>query len=169
MERAESRPYLAAPARAVAAWVGSLPPPVILGLTLAACLALAALARLLGSSAWLWVTLAGGGFLVAYGRFGTRGVLLVGAALAGSGVGILFEGVAGWDGAYLLSVGGALAVADSLDPPPGHIVLVAGAVLGAIGLFLGLASEGVAKAVLLACVLAAAAAMYLALDGRRSR
>jgi len=138
-------------------------------LTLAACLALAALARLLGSSGWLWVTLAGGGFLVAYGRFGTRGVLLVGAALAGSGVGILFEGVAGWDGAYLLSVGGALAVADSLDPPPGHIVLVAGAVLGAIGLFLGLASEGVAKAVLLACVLAAAAAMYLALDGRRSR
>ncbi len=167
MESAGSRPSLTAPARTVAAWVGSLPPAVLVGLTLAACLGLAALARLLGSSAWLWVTLAGGGFLVAYGRFGTRGVLLVGAALAGSGVGILFEGVAGWDGAYLLSVGGALAVADSLDPPPGHLVLVTGAVLAAIGLIIGMASRGPTQAIVVACLMAAAMAIFIALDGRR--
>jgi len=153
----------------VAGWVASLPPPVLVGLTLAACLALAALARLLGSSAWLWVTLAGGGFLIAYGRYGTRGVLLVGAALAGSGIGILFEGVAGWDGAYLLSVGGALAVADSLDPPPGHLVLVTGAVLGAIGLVIGLGSQGTTKAIVLACTMAAVAALFIALDSRANR
>lgn len=169
MEGTGTRPSLSSSARKVTGWVGSLPPAVLVGLTLAACLALAALARLLGSSAWLWVTLAGGGFLVAHGRYGTRGVLLVGAALAGSGVGILFEGVAGWDGAYLLSVGGALAVADSLDPPPGHVVLVTGGVLGAIGLVLGLASQGTAKAVVLASVMAAVAALVIALDSRDRR
>ncbi len=169
METKPRQRSLAAPARAVAARVGSLPPLVLVVLTLAACLALAALARLLGSSSWLWVTLAGGGFLIAYGRFGTRGVLLVGAALAGSGVGILFEGVASWDGAYLLSVGGALAVADSLDPPPGHVVLVAGVVLAAIGLVVGLAAEGPTKAVVLACLIAGAVALLVASDSRLRR
>ncbi len=160
MERAAGSPTLPALPRALALWAAALPPSALAALTLVACLALAVLARLLGSSAWLWVTLAGGAFLVAYGRFGTRAVLLLGAALAGSGVGILFEAVAGWDGAFLLSLGAALCMADALDPPPGHVVLVAGGVLAAIGLGVGLAASDLATGMLLAAVAAAGLAVF---------
>ncbi len=165
VEREARTPALAGPARELARRVGGLPPAALIALTLAACLCLALLARLLGSSAWLWATLAGGAFLVAYGRFGTRAVLLLGAALAGSGVGILFEAVAGWDGAYLLSLGAALCMADALDPPPAHVALVVGGALALIGLVVGLAAADLITAVLLAAIAAAGVALFATGDG----
>ena len=157
MERSSTLPALPDMAHELARRVGSLPPLALIALTLAACLGLAALARLLGSSAWLWATLAGGAFLVAYGRLGARGALLLGAALAGSGVGILFEAVAGWDGAYLLSLGAALAMADALDPSPAHLPLVVGGALALIGLAVGLAAADLVTALLLGAVTAGVA------------
>lgn|GEM_PF-3266593 len=163
MERISGLAALPDLARELARRVGGLPPVALVGLTLAACLVLAAVARLIGSSAWLWATLAGGAFLVGYGRIGQRGVLLLGAALASSGVGILFEAVAGWDGAYLLSLGAALAMADALDPAPAHLALVVGGALALIGLVVGLAAADVVTGLLVAA-LCAAAAFYVARD-----
>lgn len=165
VERTARNSALPGLARELARRVGGLPPAALIALTLAACLGLAVLARLLGSSAWLWATLAGGAFLVAYGRFGTRGVLLLGAALAGSGVGILFEAVAGWDGAYLLSLGAALCMADALDPPPAHLALVVGGALALIGLVVGLAAADLVTAVLLGAIAAAGVALFVAREG----
>ncbi|HZW27446.1 MAG TPA: hypothetical protein VFF08_03270 [Trueperaceae bacterium] len=162
MESAARPPAPADLARELARRVGGLPPLALITLTLAACLGLAALARLLGSSAWLWATLAGGAFLVAYGRFGTRGVLLLGAALAGSGVGILFEAAAGWDGAYLMSLGAALCMADALDPPPAHLALVVGGALALIGLAVAVAASDLVTVLLLGALAAAGIAYLLA-------
>ena len=161
-------PVLPALPRRLARWVGGLPPVALIGLTLAVCLGLAAVARLLGSSAWLWALLAGGAFLVAYGRYGSRPVLLLGAALTGSGVGILLEAVAGWDGAYLMSVGAALGMADALDPTPAHLPLVVGGALGVIGLAVGLAAADLVTAMLLGGLAAAAVALFAPRPGKRA-
>src|SRR5690606_29750382 len=59
VETARRPSVLPALPRRLARWVGGLPPVALIGLTLAVCLGLAAVARLLGSSAWLWALLAG--------------------------------------------------------------------------------------------------------------
>lgn len=116
---------------------------------------LAVLARLIGSSAWLWTGLLGAGLLVAHARLGTRAFLIVGALLVGSGVGILFEATLGWEGAYLMSVGAGLVTAEGVDTRPGRYALLIGGLLACLGLVLAVAAAGTAALVGL-CLAAAA-------------
>lgn len=115
---------------------------------------LAVLARLIGSSAWLWTGLLGAGLLVAYARLGTRAFLIVGALLVGSGVGILFEATLGWEGAYLMSVGAGLVAAEGIDTRPGRYALLIGGLLAGLGLVLAVTAAGTGAVVGL-CLLAA--------------
>ena len=116
---------------------------------------LTVLARLIGSSAWLWTGLLGAGLLVAYARLATRAFLIGGALLVGSGVGILFEATLGWEGAYLMSVGAGLVTAEGIDTRPGRYALLIGGLLASLGLVLAVAAAGTAALVGL-CLLAAA-------------
>lgn len=114
----------------------------------------AVFARLIGSSAWLWTGLVGTVLLVAYARLGTRAFLIAGAFLVGSGVGILFEATFGWEGAYLMSVGTGLVVAEGIDTRPGRYALLIGGLLACLGLVLAVAASGTASLVGL-CLVAA--------------
>lgn len=117
--------------------------------------ALAFLARLIGSSTWLWTGLLGAGLLVAYARLGTRAFLIVGALLVGSGVGILFEATFGWEGAYLMSVGAGLVTAEGIDTRPGRYALLIGGLLAGLGVVLAVAAAGTTAFIGL-CLVAAA-------------
>lgn len=133
----------------------------VVALAVAVVIVLVAVADLIGSSAWLWTGLVGTGFLVAYGRLGTRTFLLVGAVLVGSGVGILFEATLGWDGAYLMSVGAALVTAEGVETRRGRYALIVGAALAALGLVLAVGSAGVPASAGL-CLVAAVLGAVLA-------
>lgn len=120
---------------------------------------LAVFARLIGSSAWLWTGLVGTALLVAFSLLGTRAFLIAGAFLVGSGVGILFEATFGWEGAYLMSVGAGLVVAEGLDSRPGRYALLVGSLLACLGLVLAVAAAGTASLVGLCLVAAAVGAV----------
>jgi len=117
-------------------------------------------ARLLGSSAFLWVGLAGVPFLLGYARLGTRGFLLLGSILVGSGVGILFEANLAFDGAYLTSVGAALAVAEAMAPTTARLALLLGIFLAVIGVGMGLYAAGTASIVAFICLALAAGLLF---------
>lgn len=118
-------------------------------------------ARALGSVAFLWVTLAGTPFLLGYARLGTRGFLLIGAVLVGSGIGILFEANLAWEGAYLTSVGAALATAEALEPTRGRLALLIGAILAGLGVVLGVAAAGTPTVSAFVVVALVGCAVYL--------
>lgn len=130
-------------------------------------LVLIAFARLLGSSAFLWVALVGAPFLLGYARLGTRAFLLLGALLVGSGIGILFEANLAWDGAYLTSVGAALAAAEALSPTPARLALLIGIILAAIGVGMGLVAAGTGPLIAFVALLLLATALLLRRGQRR--
>jgi len=146
-----------------------LPATAWLAVAVVVLLALIVLARALGSAAFLWVALAGIPFLLGYARLDTRGFLLIGAVLVGSGIGILFEANLAWEGAYLTSVGAALAAAEALEPTPQRLALLVGVVLAALGVVLGVAAAGTASVIAFALVVVAACALYLRQARRRAR
>lgn len=135
--------------------------PARLTVAVIVLLTLIVLARTLGSAAFLWVALTGVPFLLGYARLETRGFLLIGAILVGSGIGILFEANLAWEGAYLTSVGAALATAEALEPTPGRLALLIGAILAGLGVALGVAAAGTTSVVSLAAVTLIAGAWYL--------
>src|SRR5690606_33188119 len=124
-------------------------------------------ARLLGSAAFLWVALVGAPFLLGYARLGTRAFLLLGALLVGSGIGILFEANLAWDGAYLTSVGAALAAAEALSPTPARLALLIGIILAAIGVGMGLVAAGTGPLIAFVALLLLATALFLRRGQRR--
>lgn len=126
-------------------------------------------ARLLGSAAFLWVALAGAPFLLGYARLGTRGFLLIGAALVGSGIGILFEANLAWDGAYLASVGAALAAAEGIHPTANRVALILGAILAGLGVMLGVVAAGGQMVVAFALVAVLAGLLYWRARRERER
>jgi len=130
-------------------------------------LLLAMVARLLGSSAWLWVGLMGALFLGLYARLGGFAFLALGAFLTASGVGILLEAIFNWSGAYLTSVGTGIAMLELFAPKPSRWALWVGGALAVLGLLLGIYSAQ-GRGLLLLCLLAAGAAAYLA-SARRYR
>lgn len=138
-----------------------------LALVAIAILLLIIFARLLGSSAFLWVGLAGLPFLLGYARLATRGFLLLGAVLVGSSVGILFEANLAWDGAYLASVGAALAATEALAPTDARLTLLLGVILTGLGVGLGLFATGGAPLIVFVC-LALATGVLIFLRRRRA-
>ena len=126
-------------------------------------------ARLLGSAAFLWVALTGAPFLLGYARLETRGFLLIGAVLVGSGVGILFEANLAWEGAYLASVGAALAAAEGIHPTPGRLALLLGAILAGLGVLLGVAAAGPGPLVAFALLALLGGLVYLRTRHERER
>lgn len=126
-------------------------------------------ARVLGSAAFLWVALAGVPFLLGYARLGTRGFLLIGAVLVGSGTGILFEADLALEGAYLASVGAALATAEGLHPTKGRLALLIGGILAGLGVVLGVVDAGTTAVVATAFVVVLGCLLYLRALRQRQR
>ncbi len=115
-----------------------------------------------GSSGWLWVTLAGVFFLSLHARLGTYPFLVVGAMLAGAGIGTLLEVTWRWSGAFLLSIGSASVTVEALAPRPGRWALAIGVGLLALGTVVGLVDagrDGLYAALLAAAILGAGAAL----------
>ncbi len=130
---------------------------VLVGLLLAA--------DLLNSYAWLWVGLAGAVGIFAHARYDSYALLVAGAFLTGSAVGILLEATFNFTGAYLTSVGTAVAMVEFVSPRQGRLALWIGAAAITLGVALGLAEAG-DKAWWLACLVAACGGAYLALRKR---
>lgn len=90
-------------------------------------------ARLTGQTGWAWAALAAVGFLAAYARTGSYGLLVVGGTLTGVAVGLLF-GNWGWPGAFPLSVGSGLLAVNGVEPRRGDAAVpLLGALLVASG------------------------------------
>lgn len=139
--------------------IDQLKRPVAVVVTLVALLLAA---DLLNSYAWLWVGLFGAVGIFAHTRYDSYALLVVGAFLTGSGVGILLEAIFNFTGTYLTSVGAALAMVEFVSPRPARIALWLGAAAIAMGVALGLAEAGT-RGWLALCLLAAAVGAYLAL------
>lgn len=120
-----------------------------------------------GSAAWLWVTLAGVFFLALHARLDTYPFLVVGALLAGAGIGTLLEVTWRWNGAFLLSIGAATLTVEALAPRPGRWAFAIGIGLLALGTVVGLVDagrDGLYALLLVAAILGAGAAL-----GRKAR
>lgn len=124
--------------------------------------ALLVAADLINSYAWLWVGLLGAVGIFLHARFASRALLVVGAFLTGSGVGILLEATLNFTGAYLSSVGAAVAMVEFVDPRPGRLVLWIGLSIALFGIGMGLVEAG-NRGLLTLCLLAAGVGAYLAL------
>lgn|SRR5690606_8607813 len=124
-------------------------------------------AYLVGSAGWLWVTLAGVFFLALHGRLDTYPFLVVGALLAGAGIGTLLEVTWRWSGAFLSSIGAAALTVEALAPRPGRWAFSIGIGLLVLGTVVGLADagrQGLHALLLTAAIFGAGAAL-----GRRAR
>lgn len=143
---------------AEATLVEQLKRPLLVILTLVVLLVFA---DLINSYAWLWVGLFGAVGIFAHARYDSYALLIVGAFLTGSGVGILLEASFSFTGTYLTSVGAALAMVEFVAPRPSRMALWLGAAAIAMGVGLGLAEAG-SRGWLALCLLAAAAGAYLA-------
>lgn len=122
-------------------------------------------ADLLNSYAWLWVGLAGAVGIFLHARYDSYALLVAGAFLTGSAVGILLEATFNFTGAYLTSAGTAIAMTEFVAPRQGRLTLWLGAAAVALGVALGLAEAG-ERAWWLACLIAACGGAYLALRRR---
>ncbi|MFO7545806.1 MAG: hypothetical protein R6W77_09955 [Trueperaceae bacterium] len=99
-------------------------------------------AYVVGSAGWLWVTLAGVFFLVLHARLDTYPFLVVGALLAGAGIGTLLEVTWRWSGAFLSSIGAAAITVEALAPRPGRWAFAIGIGLLVLGTVVGMADAG---------------------------
>ncbi len=108
---------------------------------------LAILARVSEGAAWLWVALAAGGFLYSYSRRKDYGMLVTGSVLAGVAIGILLEASWGWNGAFLISLGAGFLAIDRVEPKSNHWPLYAAAILGSLGLLVGLLENGILSSI----------------------
>jgi hypothetical protein len=127
--------------------------------------ALLTLERLGAAEGWLWTALAGAGFLVAYRRQRIRGLLVLGAVLAGVAGGLLLGGL-GVPGGFFVALGVAVMAIDRIEPEPDKRVLRLGAALTAFGLLYGVAAAGWLQDARFALVLVVVG-LLLALGGRR--
>ncbi|MEX2502692.1 MAG: hypothetical protein WD336_09965, partial [Trueperaceae bacterium] len=123
--------------------------------------ALLAAERLTVGAGWLWTTLAGAGFLVAYARQRIRGLLLLGCVLSGVGVGLLL-GAVGVTGGFWVALGIGVMAIDRIEPEADKRALRAGAAVTAFGLLYGVASAGWIQDARFALVLITAGLLLLA-------
>lgn len=107
--------------------------------------AVALLARVGPGTGWLWVALAGVGFLAAYRQQGTYAFLVVGAILAGIAAGILLEGAWRWPGAFLMSLGASFLVIDRVEPKESRWPIYPAAILVGLGLVYWLFRAGIVQ------------------------
>jgi hypothetical protein len=129
--------------------------------------ALLTLERLTAASGWLWTALAAAGFLVAYRRQRIRGLLVLGAVLAGVSGGLLLGGL-GVPGGFFVALGVAVMAIDRVEPEPDKRTLRLGAALTAFGLLYGVAAAGWLQDARFALVLVVVG-LLLALSGGRRR
>jgi len=138
----------------------------LLGYILIAIGVLALLASLGAGASWLWVAVAGAGFLLAYARQKLYGLLVVGGILAGAALGILLS-VTWWgSSAFLLSLAAGLLLVDRVEPKAVRWPLYAAAVLAALGLLVWLFERNILTSWWFALLLIVAGAALL-LRGRR--
>lgn len=114
------------------------------------------LARISGGTGWLWVAVVAVGFLYAYAREGTYGLLVIGSILSGVAVGILLEGNLQWEGAFLVSLGAGIGAIDMIEPRASRWPRIVAVIVIVLGLGVGIAQAGVLGSTWFALVLIAA-------------
>lgn len=138
----------------------------LLGYTLIAIGVLALLAVLGAGPSWLWVAIAGAGFLLAYARQKLYGLLVVGGILAGAALGIFLAVTWNWGSSvFLLSLAAGLLLVDRVEPRAIRWPLYAAAVLAALGLLVWLFERNILTSWWFALLLIVAGAALL-LRGR---
>ncbi|MBS3933465.1 MAG: HRDC domain-containing protein [Truepera sp.] len=138
----------------------------LLGYTLIAIGVLALLAVLGAGPSWLWVAIAGAGFLFAYSRQRHYGLLVVGGLLAGAALGILLTVTWSWRiSAFLLSLAAGFLLVDRVEPKAVRWPLYSAAVLAAFGLLVWLFERNILTSWWFALLLIVAGAALL-LRGR---
>lgn len=105
---------------------------------------LALLARVSGGAGWLWIALVAAALLATYVSQRTYGLLVVGAVLAGTAVGVFLQGLfPRWDGVFLIALGLGIAAIDVVEPREPRWRWRFGLGLAALGLVLSLVNSGV--------------------------
>jgi len=115
---------------------------------------LALLARVSGGAGWLWIALVAAALLAVYVSQRTYGLLVVGAVLAGTSVGLLLQQLfPRCDGVFLIALGLGVATIDVVEPREPRWRWRFGLGLAALGLLLSLANSGVLGSVWFAVLL----------------
>ena len=102
---------------------------------------LLALLAQLGGGTFLWLGFIAAGFIWGYSRNKNYGLLIPGCILMGIAVGLLLEAGWGWNGAFLISLGVGFAMIDRAEPRKNRWPVFVGAILGVLGLIVGLAES----------------------------
>lgn len=119
-------------------------------------------------SAWLILLLASAVALVLHSRTQIYALLVAGAFLFGSSVGVLLEVALNWSGAFFVSIGSAGIAVEALEERGSHWALTVGLSLIGLGLLLGVIDAGT-RTVLLAVAMFTTVLLVRALLLRRAR
>lgn len=117
-------------------------PQRLLAFILIALGGLAILARISGSMGWLIIGLIAAALLWTYIQKRHYAFLVSGSLLTGIAIGILLEGVWGWNGAFLISLGLGFLAIDKVEKRENRWPVYVGSLVVGLGLLIGLLVSG---------------------------